>query len=175
MKDRELKRQLYSALNRAAKPGIAAAKENAARTLPAGGGRGVRHHTLRGRKLGVAQLVKTNQLRTEGTVRDSTGTSRRIESVAARAAGARYRVKAVRGKDPAVRVTATPAKGKSLDLNSLDGGRLRHPLFGNRAHWYSQAVKPGWFTDPMRRNNDAARRELLRAVDEITRQLAGRG
>ena len=174
VKDRELKRQLYAGLARAARPAIQAAKANTS-TLPSGGGRGVRHHTLRGRKLGVAQLVKTDQLRTEGNVRDSSGASRRVESVADRARNANFRVKAVRGRNPAVKVTAYPSKGRSLDLRSLDGGRLRHPLFGNRGHWYSQAVTPGWFSDPMLRNSDVARRELLRAVDEVVRQLAGRG
>ncbi len=33
-----------------------------------------------------------------------------------------------------------------MDLRSLDRGRLRHPLFGNREHWYNESVPRGWWT-----------------------------
>lgn len=33
-------------------------------------------------------------------------------------------------------------KGKS-DMKALNRGKLRHPLFGNRHHWYNQSIKPG--------------------------------
>ena len=60
-----------------------------------------------------------------------------------------------------------------MDLRSLDEGRLRHPLFGDREHWYQQNLKPGWFTGSL---NDAAnsavvRRELLRALHEVAKKL----
>lgn len=39
-------------------------------------------------------------------------------------------------------------RGRSgVDVASLDRGRLRHPLFGDREHWYDQKVKPKWWTD----------------------------
>jgi len=172
-KDREIRRQLYAGLNRAAKPMVEAARANAS-TLPSSGGRGVRGHRLVGARKGVAQLV-AGDLVTSGRVRDSEGRLRRVESVADRVRAARFAVRAKGGRSAAIRIVVTPSKGKSLDLNSLDRGRLRHPLFGNRDHWYSQAVPPGWFTAPMRSHVDGVRREVLRAVDEVVRQLAGRG
>lgn len=33
-------------------------------------------------------------------------------------------------------------RGKS-DLKALNRGRLRHPLFGNRSHWYEQQIPSG--------------------------------
>ena len=40
------------------------------------------------------------------------------------------------------------------DLRGLDAGRVRHPLWGNRRHWYSQGVTPGFFTDPVLAHRD---------------------
>ena len=33
------------------------------------------------------------------------------------------------------------------DLKALNRGRLRHPLFGNRKHWYEQSIPPGMWDD----------------------------
>src|SRR6266702_8889959 len=40
-------------------------------------------------------------------------------------------------RDPGVAITGT-ARGKARKLRNLDAGRLTHPLFGDREHWYTQ-------------------------------------
>lgn len=35
------------------------------------------------------------------------------------------------------------------NLRSIDAGRVRHPLFGDRKHWYEEAVTPGFFSGPV--------------------------
>lgn len=49
------------------------------------------------------------------------------------------------GKQIGVKVRAVDKH----DIYNLDRGRLRHPLYGNREHWYQQSVTAGWFTNPM--------------------------
>lgn len=62
---------------------------------------------------------------------------------------------------------------KGMDLYALDRGVLRHPLFGNRNHWYSQKVKRSWWTYSLNKAADSGvvRRELLRGLDEIAKKL----
>lgn len=38
---------------------------------------------------------------------------------------------------------------KGHDFYSLNRGRLRHPLYGNREHWYDQTIPAGWFERPL--------------------------
>jgi hypothetical protein len=63
------------------------------------------------------------------------------------------------------------AKNKS-DLDRIDRGRVRAPSWGRRGpgQWHTQAVTPGWFTQPVTdetRLHDAAERAIDRAFDEI--------
>jgi hypothetical protein len=48
-------------------------------------------------------------------------------------------------------VTITQARtskgGKKSDLTRIDAGRTRHPLWGNRKHWYGQDVTSGYWSD----------------------------
>ena len=61
---------------------------------------------------------------------------------------------------------------KGMDLQRLDDGRLRHPLFGDRGHWYSQPVKPGWWSDSLRKAADQkVHREILSALDRVARKV----
>lgn len=57
------------------------------------------------------------------------------------------------------------------DLNRMNDGRLRHPLFGRRGHWYPQAVTPGWWDKAMAKGEEGVRRELTKAIDEVARSL----
>jgi hypothetical protein len=47
-----------------------------------------------------------------------------------------------------VRVSAR-GKMETRDVRSIDAGRLRHPLFGRRRHWYTTTVKPRFASDPL--------------------------
>jgi hypothetical protein len=94
--------------------------------------------------------------------------------LAARVAGARFSVRATAGRNPRVRITATEAGRGKVNLASLDRGRLRHPLFGDRGHWFSQAVPPQWFSGPIAARADAVRAELEQAVTAVERFISGR-
>jgi hypothetical protein len=168
-----IQKRLYAALNRSARPAIAAARESAASSLPSGGGKGKRK----------SRLVKTATVTIAGKDyvrrrRKALAGHKDPESLAERVAQARYSVKRTPPKlrQAGVRVTATSRKGKGVDLNALDRGRLRHPLFGNRRHWYGQTVPVGWFARPMEANADNVQRELRQAVREIEQDITrGRG
>jgi hypothetical protein len=53
------------------------------------------------------------------------------------------------------------------DIAGVDAGLIRKPLFGNRAHWFSQPVRPGFFTRPIEERHDEMTKEILHVVDII--------
>lgn len=57
------------------------------------------------------------------------------------------------------------------DIAAMDRGRLRHPLFGNRGHWYQQAITPGWWTTVVKSQRARAQTEMERALDNIARSI----
>lgn len=70
-----------------------------------------------------------------------------------------------------LRMGRKSGKGKA-DLNALDrSGRVRHPLYGNRAHWYSQQVASEFFSKPWEQYGstiiDATDAAVDRAFDKI--------
>jgi hypothetical protein len=79
------------------------------------------------------------------------------------------------GSDPGVSVTGAPL-GKTRKLRYLDAGRLTHPLFADREHWYTQeepSVQPGWFTGPAEaagpRVRDGIEKALAAIADRVSR------
>lgn len=65
-------------------------------------------------------------------------------------------------------------RGRSIrNLQVIDSGRLRHPLFGDREHWYTQDIKPGVWSETL--SDSEAQRHVqeavIAAVDEISRRL----
>jgi hypothetical protein len=59
------------------------------------------------------------------------------------------------------------------DITAMDRGRLRHPLFGNRAHWYTQAVRPGWWSIPIERSKPALQTAANRALENTKTKAGG--
>lgn len=59
-----------------------------------------------------------------------------------------------------------------LDIGSLDRGRVRHPLFGNRKHWYDTEIEPGFFTHTLHELEPEVRAEFIAAMDRVERMLA---
>ena len=86
------------------------------------------------------------------------------------------RVRATRraGRNPSIRLrgTAKTPRGKERDLASLNRGRLRHPLYGNRGFWYDQEVPPNWWDDPLLEGVDQVREEIVNVIDDIGKALA---
>lgn len=82
--------------------------------------------------------------------------------------------------DAAVSVYAR-ASGKSRKLKRLDEGRLTHPLFGDREHWYTQegtpgtgpGVHPGWFTGPCQDAEPKVRDALEKALRDVAAKAGG--
>ncbi len=71
-----------------------------------------------------------------------------------------------------VKVSRVAGDGDKADLKALDDtGRIRHPLWGHRGHWYGQSVASGFFsrvwdrTQWVRIADDA----FDRALDKIRR------
>lgn len=75
----------------------------------------------------------------------------------------------LRGRNPSVRITQRLA---GHDLKAIDRGRLRHPVFGNRSTWVSQTVPAGYWTTPMERNARRTRREVVFAMQRVSRMVA---
>lgn len=59
------------------------------------------------------------------------------------------------------------SKGGRSDIRRLDdAGRIRHPLWGNRKHWYPQTVESGFVSKPIHGPiTDAFVREVIAATD----------
>jgi hypothetical protein len=77
--------------------------------------------------------------------------------------------------DAAVSVYAQNS-GPSRALRKLDAGILRHPLFGNREHWYNQelqSVRPGWFTSPCEDAAPQVAAGLERALGNVSDKATG--
>lgn len=72
-------------------------------------------------------------------------------------------------RDPGVSVTGK-AIAKTRKLRYLDEGRLTHPLFGDREHWFTQeepSVQPGWFTGPAEAAGPRVRDGIEKALEDV--------
>lgn len=71
------------------------------------------------------------------------------------------------GSNPSVRLVMS----NKHDIKRMNAGTVRHPLFGNRQHWYTQAVTPGWFERPVQADlpqvRDAVNKAIQRTLDNI--------
>lgn len=63
----------------------------------------------------------------------------------------------------------------ATDLKALDRGKARHPLYGDRGHWYLTAVPAGFVKEALAPMADTAEQEFLAAVDEIIRAYVAGG
>ena len=62
----------------------------------------------------------------------------------------------------------------NVDIRLLNDGTVRHPLFGNRQHWYNQTVKPGWFTRPLAGIGPRVSEELNQTLETVARRIEGK-
>lgn len=76
------------------------------------------------------------------------------------------------GVKATVRVSAR-GRVEKRDVNRINAGMLRHPLFGRRLRWYTTMVKPRFVSDPIdllaKRVGDGAERAADDTADEIVR------
>lgn len=77
------------------------------------------------------------------------------------------------GKNLGVRFK-TKFKGSS-DVAAINAGEVRHPLFGDKDHWYTTRVTPGFAYRALDELAPEIRKAFLALVDEIARKLEAKG
>jgi len=89
------------------------------------------------------------------------------------AASERVKVSNLSGRNPAVRLRATAktSRGKARELSRINQGMLRHPLYGNRRHWFNQAVRPGIYDEPLEQGAPRVRAEFIEAIRTVARKI----
>lgn len=65
------------------------------------------------------------------------------------------------------------AQGKAAerDVATINAGRLRHPLFRNRKHWFTTRVRPGFVTRPVKRLEDRITDVARNARDDVAGKI----
>lgn len=58
------------------------------------------------------------------------------------------------------------------DMKAVDEGSIRHPLFGNRGHWYSQRVPPRVLTKVFLRHRRPVQVAIIAALDALAEEIA---
>lgn len=132
--------------------------ETLARRLKAAGGNELRKELLRGiretNKSTIAEIRKSAQenLPRRGGLADlvAKGSIGTRTSPTAASAG----------------VSITRKRGRGLNE-----GRLRHPLFGNRGHWFQQPVAKGWFDRPIEKDAPEIRAGLERVMRDVAAKI----
>jgi hypothetical protein len=68
------------------------------------------------------------------------------------------------GSAPGVSVSVSAPTGgpQGRDVSSLERGRLSHPLFGDRSHWYRQSVTRGFASKPIK----AIKSKIVEQIDD---------
>ena len=59
------------------------------------------------------------------------------------------------------------------DIQALDDGHTVHPLFGDKRHWYTEQVKPGWWSEPIKAAEPGARAQFEQAMEIIKQRIEG--
>lgn len=108
-----------------------------------------------------------------GDVKDAVGDYVPNRGGAADAVQAEFKVKTRRraaGRNPAIFLLGTAG---NRDVSSLNRGRLRHPLYGNRRRWYNTAIKPGFWTVTLEAGAPRVRVELEQALRNVAAKIEG--
>jgi hypothetical protein len=86
-------------------------------------------------------------------------------------AAKRRQVKFRTSRRAGVRQAGVRLVAKGGQLGRMDRqGQFRHPVFGHEP-WVPQKIEAGWFTRPAEAAAPVARREILRALDDVAREL----
>lgn len=68
-------------------------------------------------------------------------------------------------------ITYADGKGERRDIVAVEGGRVRHPLFGNREAWYVTTIQPGFHRRAVARMSDDVVDALAVVVRDFTARL----
>lgn len=79
------------------------------------------------------------------------------------------------GSAPGVTASVSAPTGgpQGRDVSSLERGRLSHPLWGNRHHWYRQTVTRGFASKPVRESKPAIVAQIDRELEQISDDVKG--
>jgi hypothetical protein len=128
-----------------------------ARDLAEVGNKGLKNELLRGIRAATKTAIPDVRTAAEVKLPKRGGLAERV-------AGQKFGTRtSLRAKTASVRITGQGMK----ELRDIDQGRLRKPLFGNRDHWYGQAVDPGFFSATLEKKGPEVRRQIeqvMRAV-----------
>jgi hypothetical protein len=75
-----------------------------------------------------------------------------------------------------IKVTLTAyadGKTKRREVGPLNRGVLRHTRWGDRRHWYAQAVQAGFWSRPIEAGLDDVKAAAARALEKIANIAAG--
>lgn len=61
---------------------------------------------------------------------------------------------------------------KQVDLRSINAGKVRHPVYGNRRKWVLQSVPAGFWDDAMTGKRDDIADALRDAMVQAARDIA---
>ncbi len=77
------------------------------------------------------------------------------------------------GASPGVRADVTAPTGgpAGRDVRALEAGRLKHPLFGNKKHWYTNRIKRGFASETLRKTRPLIVRELDSEIARVRKDL----
>lgn len=67
-------------------------------------------------------------------------------------------------------ITYADGRSERRDINRLERGQLRHPLHGDRDHWYVTSIRPGFHE----RGTDKAADQAVAALGEVVRDFSAR-
>jgi len=127
----------------------------------AAGGPPLRRELLRGIRESNKPTIARIRERADAELPHSGGLA---EQVASNRIATRSRLS---GRSAGVRITMT---GR-MSLSSLNAGRLRHPVFGNRSVWVQQSVPAHWFDDPVREDLPQIRQKIDGVMKDVARKI----
>jgi len=91
-------------------------------------------------------------------------------------AGSRYAVRTrTSGKQVGVRVEGRLTE---IDLDVIDRGRVRHPVFareGRSPSWVNQPVRPGFFSRPVAESFPQIQKSVMQAMDNVAEKIRRAG
>lgn len=70
-------------------------------------------------------------------------------------------------------VTYADGKGARRDVNALNRGILRHPVYGRRRSWVAQRVPAEFWDDAMDKTSDDAQARVREVLDKTIERLKG--
>lgn len=76
------------------------------------------------------------------------------------------------GRGATVKAVVFSSDGKNRDIRTINKGRLKHPLFGDRTRWHTTTVRPGFVDRAVAALPQRAYDESAEAIDTVLKRLS---